>query len=92
VSIREGATRPSLDNSQIRADSVSFRVVLRTRTTIPTQRFCRKKVCIYDFFLHGDNANDFFVVCVYKASINICRKFSDIHYTGEEACINTVCT
>jgi hypothetical protein len=91
VYIREDGTRPGLDNSQIPGDSVTFRVVLRTRTAIPTQRFWRKKVYIYDFFLHGDNATNFFTVRVYKASINICRKFGDIHLTGEEAYINTVC-
>jgi hypothetical protein len=92
VSIREDATRPSLDSSQIQGDSASFSVVLCTRTTIPTQRFCRKNLCIYDFYLHEDNANDFFIVCVYKASVNICRKFSDIRLIGEEACINTAST
>jgi len=79
-------------SSQLRGYSASFRAVLRTRTTIPTQRICRKKISIYEFYLHPDNANNLFMVWVYKVSINICRKFSHIHLTGEDVCINTVRT
>jgi len=48
VLIREDATRPDVDNSQIRGDIANFRAVLCTRAT-ETQTFCRKEVCIYAF-------------------------------------------